>query len=63
MEIFGQTVLPGHGLVQVPGTFSPVADRCDAQVLVLSYHITSTSKRPACMAVDAGVSQAEYPSV
>lgn len=31
--------------------------------LVPSYHITSTSsKRPTCMAVDAGVSQVEYPS-
>ena len=47
------------------GTFSPTADRCDSQVQVPSYHITShsSSKRPTCMAVDAGVSQVEYPSV
>jgi hypothetical protein len=36
MEIFGETCTRG----QVPGTFPPALDEYDAQVLVLSHHIT-----------------------
>ena len=40
MEIFGETLFPGIRCVQVPGTFPPAAEMCDAQVLVRSRHIT-----------------------